>query len=100
MRYTRPLALTTLMAAGVLAFQTPEVEAQTLRPELLEPLNYRSIGPTRQSGRFVDIAVPRQQQENRDDEHDGADHGEVKGLHLLSVPGGTGAHSLQARNAR
>lgn len=30
----------------------------TLSEADLEPFNYRSIGPTRQSGRFVDIAVP------------------------------------------
>ncbi len=31
---------------------------QTLTSDDLEVFNYRSIGPTRQSGRFVDIAVP------------------------------------------
>jgi len=34
--------------------------AQTLTEEQLSVFNYRSIGPTRQSGRFVDFAVPAQ----------------------------------------
>ena len=35
--------------------------AQTPAEDHFAALDYRSIGPTRQSGRFVDIAVPRQQ---------------------------------------
>ncbi|MGD8276824.1 MAG: hypothetical protein PVH00_02305 [Gemmatimonadota bacterium] len=38
-----------------------ELSAQSLSPDLLSAFNYRSIGPTRQSGRFVDFAVPAQQ---------------------------------------
>ncbi|MDE0729637.1 MAG: hypothetical protein OSB36_01795, partial [Longimicrobiales bacterium] len=34
--------------------------AQRLDEALLDNLEYREIGPTRQSGRFVDIAVPNQ----------------------------------------
>jgi photosystem II stability/assembly factor-like uncharacterized protein len=49
---------------GVLAvgLQPPTTaEAQTLTEDQLTAFNYRSIGPTRQSGRFVDFAVPLQQ---------------------------------------
>lgn len=35
-----------------------EVAAQPLSQDMVKSLNYRSIGPTRQSGRFVDFAVP------------------------------------------
>jgi len=35
-----------------------DLSAQALGPEVLKAFNFRSIGPTRQSGRFVDIAVP------------------------------------------
>ncbi len=37
------------------------VLAQTLTQDQLQAFTYRSIGPTRQSGRFVDIAVPAQE---------------------------------------
>jgi photosystem II stability/assembly factor-like uncharacterized protein len=43
-----------------LAAPAPAV-AQTPDADHFSALDYRSIGPTRQSGRFVDIAVPRQQ---------------------------------------
>lgn len=36
------------------------LEAQQLQPEHLAPFDYREIGPTRQSGRFVEISVPMQ----------------------------------------
>ncbi|MFH0991509.1 MAG: hypothetical protein V1799_15990 [bacterium] len=35
--------------------------AQTLDPQFLKNVTYRDIGPTRQSGRFVDFAVSHQQ---------------------------------------
>jgi photosystem II stability/assembly factor-like uncharacterized protein len=35
-----------------------DLAAQTLSPEVLKAFNYRAIGPSRQSGRFTDIAVP------------------------------------------
>ncbi len=35
--------------------------SQPIDKELLKNLTYRSIGPTRQGGRFVDYAVPKQQ---------------------------------------
>lgn len=55
----RALCLVAL-AAGLTA--TPnDVAAQSLTDELLSNMEYREIGPTRQSGRFVDIAVPRQE---------------------------------------
>jgi len=38
----------------------PEAYGQTIDEELLKNITYRSIGPTRQSGRFVDFAVPEQ----------------------------------------
>ncbi|MCH7990811.1 MAG: hypothetical protein IIC35_00155 [Gemmatimonadetes bacterium] len=40
---------------------TSPVAAQNLDEKLLSNLEYREIGPTRQSGRFIDIAVPSQQ---------------------------------------
>ncbi|MEJ2538517.1 MAG: hypothetical protein P8188_00820 [Gemmatimonadota bacterium] len=48
------------LALMPLAAPSPAL-AQTPGPETFTALDYRSIGPTRQSGRFVDIAVPRQQ---------------------------------------
>jgi len=35
------------------------LRAHNPTPDLLESFGYRSIGPTRQSGRSVDLAVPR-----------------------------------------
>ncbi len=35
-----------------------DLGAQTLPPEVLKTFTFRGIGPTRQSGRFTDIAVP------------------------------------------
>ncbi len=39
----------------------PDTIGQTVNEKSLKNFNYRSIGPTRQSGRFVDFAVPTQQ---------------------------------------
>ncbi len=39
----------------------PQVICQTINENLLKNITYRSIGPTRQSGRFVDFAVPEQE---------------------------------------
>ena len=39
-------------------FASAPAHAQSLSEEVLANLSYREIGPTRQSGRFVDIAVP------------------------------------------
>ena len=44
-------------SALILAPSTPAA-AQSLTEEALANLEYREIGPTRESGRFVDIAVP------------------------------------------
>ena len=35
-----------------------DISAQMLSPDVLKAIQYRSIGPTPQSGRFVDFAVP------------------------------------------
>ena len=35
-----------------------DLAAQALSPDLLKSFSFRAIGPTRQSGRFVDFAVP------------------------------------------
>jgi photosystem II stability/assembly factor-like uncharacterized protein len=57
--YRRVLSLGALLA--LVAPMTPrELAAQSLEG-VLSAIEYREIGPTRQSGRFVDIAVPRQQ---------------------------------------
>jgi hypothetical protein len=46
------------LALGLYA--PPRAGAQSLTEEQLSVFNYRSVGPTRQSGRFVDFAVPSQ----------------------------------------
>jgi photosystem II stability/assembly factor-like uncharacterized protein len=38
-----------------------DLSAQELSPEVLKNFTFRSIGPTRESGRFVDFAVPAQE---------------------------------------
>jgi photosystem II stability/assembly factor-like uncharacterized protein len=55
-RTALPIAL-----IGVAATPAPHALAQSLSEAVLANLEYREIGPTRESGRFVDIAVPRQQ---------------------------------------
>jgi photosystem II stability/assembly factor-like uncharacterized protein len=52
-----------LYAAAVVATLAPatKVAGQDLTEAVLANLEYREIGPTRQSGRFIDIAVPSQQ---------------------------------------
>ncbi|MBT3750561.1 MAG: hypothetical protein HOG34_16390, partial [Bacteroidetes bacterium] len=47
--------LTVAMAAMVLLI--PDGFAQKLDEEILGKINYRSIGPTRQGGRYIDFAV-------------------------------------------
>lgn len=51
---TRSLAL---LAIGAATVGSP-LAAQSLSEGMMANLEYREIGPTRQSGRFVDIAVP------------------------------------------
>ena len=46
------------MLLASLALTAQPTIAQSLSEETLANLEYREIGPTRQSGRFVDIAVP------------------------------------------
>ncbi len=45
----------------IFIFFLSDALSQPLSEELLSSFQYRSIGPTRQSGRFVDFAVPEQQ---------------------------------------
>ena len=48
-------------SAALLPAGAPAIDAQMLQEEHLAPFNYREIGPTRQSGRFVEVAVPMQE---------------------------------------
>jgi photosystem II stability/assembly factor-like uncharacterized protein len=58
----RSLGLGALLAVMAVGLCPPVPSAaQTLTEEQLSALTYRSVGPTRQSGRFVDFAVPLQQ---------------------------------------
>ncbi|HSP89405.1 MAG TPA: hypothetical protein VLN08_00775 [Vicinamibacterales bacterium] len=45
-------------AALVLALFPADLGAQALPPDVAKAFKFRAIGPTRQSGRFVDFAVP------------------------------------------
>ena len=57
----RFILLTVLMAVVASGLSVPTgAAAQTLTEDQLSAFSYRSIGPTRQSGRFVDFAVPSQ----------------------------------------
>ncbi|MCH7782858.1 hypothetical protein IID62_07290, partial [candidate division KSB1 bacterium] len=44
----------------LLSVLVPDMVGQQLSQDILKFVNYRGIGPTRQSGRFVDFAVPEQ----------------------------------------
>jgi len=57
--FLRPLSWLALFYS-VIAF-APLTFGQALSQELLNSFKYRAIGPTRQSGRFVDFAVPEGQ---------------------------------------
>ena len=63
MRYLRliPKILTIGFLTLALLGVPQSTEGADLSSNSLKALQYRSIGPTRQSGRFVDFAVPRQQ---------------------------------------
>ena len=64
MRTVRPLArlLSALSILALLLTVFPSVlGAQALSPDLAKAFKFRSIGPTRQSGRFVDFAVPEKE---------------------------------------
>jgi hypothetical protein len=50
-----------ILAALCVLLAFSETFSQTLDKDLLKNLNYREIGPTRQSGRFVDFAVVQQE---------------------------------------
>jgi len=58
--FRRALTVGALWAVAAHALDS-EAAAQSLTEELVSGLEYREIGPTRQSGRFIDIAVPSQQ---------------------------------------
>lgn len=57
--YFKPAFLIAVFCCILIAL--PEAYGQQANVELLKNLKYRGIGPTRQSGRFVDFAVPVQQ---------------------------------------
>lgn len=57
----RRLFLGAAVAALAIPATAPAVDAQMLQANDLSAFEYRSIGPTRQSGRFIDFAVPMQQ---------------------------------------
>ena len=52
-------ALLAILATG--SAPAAELPAQQISADLLATIDFRSIGPTRQSGRFVDIAVHEQE---------------------------------------
>jgi photosystem II stability/assembly factor-like uncharacterized protein len=57
----RVLAVLAAVALGVTVFTTvypADLGAQGLPPDVSKAFKFRAIGPTRQSGRFVDFAVP------------------------------------------
>jgi len=54
------LTLAALLLVAATAPARP-VAAQSVTSDMLSAIEYRSIGPTRQGGRFVDFAVPSQQ---------------------------------------
>ncbi len=55
-----PLAVAACGFALLLLSDSPPVQAQSAAEAIISSTTYREIGPTRQSGRFVDIAVPKQ----------------------------------------
>jgi photosystem II stability/assembly factor-like uncharacterized protein len=61
MRKARPiiraLGVTAVAVLAVVVF-AGDFAAQSLSPEVLKAFNFRAIGPTRQSGRITDFAVP------------------------------------------
>ena len=52
----RTLGFLVLVLSAVILVN--DAGAQTLTPDVLKAFGFRSIGPSRQSGRFVDVAVP------------------------------------------
>ena len=61
MRKARPvvqaLGICAVAALAIVVF-AGDLAAQALSPEVLKAFNFRAIGPTRQSGRITDFAVP------------------------------------------
>ncbi len=56
-RVIRALGICAVAALTVIVF-AGDLAAQALSPEVLEAFKFRAIGPTQQSGRIVDVAVP------------------------------------------
>jgi photosystem II stability/assembly factor-like uncharacterized protein len=50
-----------ILAVICVLFTFSEAVSQTLDKDMLNNINYREIGPTRQSGRFVDFAIVQQE---------------------------------------
>ena len=60
----RPLVKACGIAAAIIlavVVVAGDLAAQALSPDVLKAFGFRNIGPTRQSGRFTDIAVPARQ---------------------------------------
>ncbi len=55
----RTLPVCTALVLGLLGGAC--LSAEALKPEISKALTFRNIGPTRQSGRFTDVAVPIQE---------------------------------------
>ncbi len=53
--------LIVMLAAGFFLVLSPHAWSQKISKNMLKNLTFRSVGPTRQSGRFVDFSVPLQQ---------------------------------------
>jgi photosystem II stability/assembly factor-like uncharacterized protein len=61
MRKVRPVVRVSVVLAAmalVAVVFAGDFAAQALSPEVLKAVSFRAIGPTRQSGRVVDVAVP------------------------------------------
>ena len=61
MHLVRPISRlvgATALIALVLTLLPADASAQALSPDVAKAFKFRAIGPTRQSGRFVDFAVP------------------------------------------
>lgn len=62
MKTLKPFLLLTFIVLICFAWTAPtKVSGQAISKDLLKNFTYRSIGPTRQSGRFVDFAISKQQ---------------------------------------
>ncbi|MCJ7581895.1 MAG: hypothetical protein MUP98_15360, partial [Candidatus Aminicenantes bacterium] len=57
--YSKFLVFFVVLVCALLV--VPDMFGQKANEDALKSMNYRNIGPTRQSGRFVDFAVPEQE---------------------------------------